>query len=76
MSFFYFSMIVYYLQAVSRATKQRNAELRMQLQYERKEGRKNIFKMGAGYFYINLTVSSTLYLLLPKARFEIHIRKT
>ncbi|CAK8683683.1 unnamed protein product [Clavelina lepadiformis] len=42
------SMLIYYLQAIARSTGEANARLKLQLQYERKEGKKNIFKLGAG----------------------------
>ncbi|XP_039266059.1 transmembrane channel-like protein 3 isoform X2 [Styela clava] len=41
-------MMVYYLQAVSSSAQNSNSQLKMQLQYERKEGRKTVFRMGAG----------------------------
>nr|XP_018670245.1 transmembrane channel-like protein 3 [Ciona intestinalis] len=41
-------MIIYYLQAVARSSKEANARLKLQLHYERKEGKKSVFLLGAG----------------------------
>nr|CAB3267010.1 transmembrane channel-like protein 3 [Phallusia mammillata] len=41
-------MIIYYLQAVASSTKEANSRLKLQLHYERKEGKKNFFQLGAG----------------------------